>query len=111
MCYIYLFASTVESDNPLTLLPVHNVTISNVTDVDDIAVIIEWLPPADPNGIIVYYRVQYMQESNPFDNANGSDSGRRKQNIPLNTTVVTVFTNITEGSNGAPTNIKLRGLG
>ena len=86
-------------------------TISNVTDVDDIAVLIEWLPPADPNGIIVYYRVQYMQESNPLDIANGGNSGRRKRNIPLNTTVVTVFTNITEGSDGAPTNITLRELG
>ena len=85
--------------------------VSNVTDIDDIAVLIEWQPPTDPNGVIVYYRVQYMQESDPLYNANGGNSGRRKRNISLNTTVVTAFTNITEGSDGAPTNITLRGLG
>ena len=108
MYYICLFASTVKSDNSLTLLPLHNVMVSNVTDIDDIAVLIEWQPPTDPNGSIVYYHVQYMQESDPL---NGGNSGRRKRNIPLNTTVVTAFTNITEGSDGAPTNITLRGLG
>ena len=85
--------------------------ISNVTDADDITVLIEWQPPADPNGIIVYYRVQYTQESDPLDNDNDSDKGRRKRNLPLNTTVVTVFTNITEGSDGPPTSIALSGLG
>ena len=84
--------------------------ISNVTDADDIAVLIEWQPPADPNGIITYYRVQYAQVLDPLDDDNDSDRGRRKRNIPLNTTVVTVFTNITEGSDGAPTSTTLSGL-
>ena len=82
-----------------------------MTGIDDIAVLIEWQPPADPNGIIMYYRVQYTQESDPLDDDNDSDRGRRKINLPLDTTVVTVFTNITEGSDGAPTNIALSGLG
>ena len=88
---------TVPSD------PVQNVIISNVTDVDDIAVSITWDPPTDPNGIIHYYRVEFMQVSDPLDNG-----ARRKRNIPLDAIVMNEFANITDGG---PTNVTLSGLG
>ena len=83
--------------------------ISNVTDVDDIAVSITWDPPTDPNGILRYYRVEFMQASDPLD-VDGNDD-RRKRNIPLDVTIMNEFANITDGSAGAPTNIALSGLG
>ena len=88
---------TVPSD------PVQNVIISNVTDIDDIAVSITWDPPTDPNGIIHYYRVEFMQVSDPLDNG-----ARRKRNIPLDAIVMNEFANITDGG---PTNVTLSGLG
>ena len=99
---MYVISYTVPSD------PVQNVMISNVTDDDDtIAVIISWDPPTDPNGVIQYYRIEYMQSSDPLSNNNG----RKKRSVPLNNTVINLFTNITNGSSGAPTNITLSGLG
>ena len=83
--------------------------ISNVTDVDDIAVSITWDPPTDPNGILRYYRVEFMQASDPLD-VDGNDD-RRKRNIPLDVTILNEFANITDGSAGAPTDIPLSGLG
>ena len=83
--------------------------ISNVTDVDDIAVSITWDPPTDPNGILRYYRVEFMQASDPLD-VDGNDD-RTKRNIPLDDTIMNEFANITDGSAGAPTNIALSGLG
>ena len=96
-------------------VPVQNVVVSNVNDSDDITVFIEWNPPTDPNGIIRYYRVQFMQVLDPLDDGDDGSSddgsgGRRKRNIPLDVTVMNVFVNITDGSDGAPTNITLRGL-
>ena len=87
-------------------VPVQNVMVSNVTDDDDIAVLITWDPPSDPNGIIRYYRVEFQQISDPLDN-----DGIGKRNIPLDNTMMNVFANITSGSTGAPTNITLSGLG
>ena len=81
--------------------------ISNDTDGDTITVIISWDPPTDPNGIIRYYRVEFMESSDPLSNNNG----RKRRNIPLNNTVINEFVNITNGSSGAPTNITLSGLG
>ena len=83
-----------------------NVMISNVTDVDDIAVLIAWDPPSDPNGIIHYYRIEFEQGFDPLD-----DDGRAKRNIPLDDTVMNVFVNITSGSSEAPTSATLSGLG
>ena len=100
-CIVYVF-SIAPSD------PVQNVMISNVTDVDDIAVSITWDPPTDPNGIIRYYRVEFMQASDPLDE-DGND--RRKRNIPLDVTIMNEFVNITDGSAGPLTNITLSGLG
>ena len=85
--------------------------VSNVTDFDDIAVSITWDPPTDPNGMIRYYRVQYVQASDPLADTGGTDD-RRKRNIPLDTiTVLNVFANITDGDAGPLTNITLSGLG
>ena len=86
--------------------PPRNVMVSNVTDDDDIAIVITWDPPSDPNGIIQYYRVEYQQISDPLDN-----DGRGKRNADLNDTVMNVFANITTGSFGAPTTVTLNGLG
>ena len=86
-------------------VPVQNVMISNATGGDDIAIVITWDPPSDPNGIIQYYRVEFQQISNPLDNG-----GRRKRNAALDNTMMNVFANITNGT-GAPTNITLSGLG
>ena len=101
LSYIYIFP-IAPSDS------VQNVMISNVTDVDDIAVSITWDPPTDPNGVLRYYRVQFMQASDPLDE-DGND--RRKRNIPLDVTIMNEFVNITDGSAGTPTNVILRGLG
>ena len=85
--------------------------ISNVTDVDDIIVSITWDPPTDPNGVIHYYRVEFMQVLDPLD-VDGEDNGaRRKRNIPMNVTIMVEFANITDGSTEPPTNITLSGLG
>ena len=89
--------------------PVQSVTISNVTDVDDIAVSVTWDPPTDPNGIIHYYRIEFMQVSDPLD-VDGNDP-RKKRNIPMDIKIMNEFANITDGSIGAPTNITLSGLG
>ena len=91
--------------------PVQNVMISNVTDVDDITVSITWDPPTDPNGVIRYYRVEFMQVLDPLG-VDGEDNGaRRKRNIPMNVTIMVEFANITDGSTEPPTNITLSGLG
>jgi len=80
--------------------------ISNVTDRDDIAIDITWNPPTDPNGIIRYYRVEFVQDSDPLDNGS-----REKRDVPLDNMVMNVFINITSGSSGAPTNARLSRLG
>ena len=88
---------------------VENVMIFNITDGgSDIAIVIEWNPPAYPNGIIRYYRVEFRQILDPLDV--GSDS-TRKRNVLLDETVMNVFANITEQNDGAPTNITISGLG
>ena len=88
---------------------VQNVMISNITDGgSDIAIVIEWDPPAFPNGIIRYYRAEFGQISDPLDVGNDFT---RKRNILLDETVMNVFANITDGSDGAPTNITISGLG
>ena len=90
---------------------VQNVMISNITDGgtgSDIAIVIEWNPPAYPNGIIHYYRIEFGQISDPLDVGN---DGTRKRNILLDETVMNVFANITEDSDGAPTNVTIGGLG
>ena len=99
MYYCTVYISSVVPSDPV------NIMISNVTDVDDITVFIDWDPPTDPNGVIRYYRVQFMEVLDPLDGS------RRKRNIPLNVTVMNEFVNITSGSAGAPTSITLRGLG
>ena len=88
---------------------VENVMISNITDGggSDIAIVIEWNPPAYPNGIIRYYRVEFRQILDPLDV--GSDS-TRKRNV-LDEAVMNVFANITEGNDEAPTNVTISGLG
>ena len=101
LSYIYIFP-IAPSD------PVQNVMISNVTDVDDIAVSITWDPPTDPNGIIRYYCVEFMQASDPLADTSVT-GGRRKRNIPLDTTVMNEFANITGA--GPPTSVTLQGLG
>ena len=86
-------------------------TISNITGGNEIAVFIEWNPPTDPNGIIRYYRVEFIQVSDPLDMDSEDIRTRRKRDIPLDATVMNEFTYITNGSTGAPTNITLSGLG
>ena len=97
--YCVHFLYTVPSD------PVQNVMVSNVSaDLsDNIAVIVTWDPPSDPNGFIRYYRLEYQQSSDPL-----SDD-RTKRNIDLDDIVTTVFVNFT-GVTEAPTDITLRGL-
>ena len=88
---------------------VQNVMISNITDGgSDIAILIQWDPPVYPNGIIRYYRVEFGQILDPLDVGN---DGTRKRNILLDETVMNVFVNITEESDGAPTNVTIGGLG
>ena len=70
----------------------------------------EWCPPADPIGVILYYRVQFLQVFDPLDGGNCDSGDRRKRNIPLNDTVMNVFVNST-GSSGVSINITLSGLG
>jgi len=88
---------------------VQNVMISNVTaDVgDDIAIIVTWDPPSDPNGFIRYYRLEFEQTSDPL--SDGSDD-RAKRNIDLDDDVMEIFANFTDDTE-APTNITLSGLG
>ena len=105
MYYCTIYISSIAPS-----VPVQNIMISNVTDGDDIAVFIEWDPPTDPNGVIRYYRVQFEQVSDPLDDISSPNEGRRKRNIPLDVTVMNVFANITDGSDGAPTSITLSGL-
>ena len=85
--------------------------VSNVTDINDIAVSFTWDPPTDPNGFIRYYRVQYVQASDSLADTGGTDDSR-KRNIPLDTiTVVNEFANFTDGGAGPLTSITLSGLG
>ena len=97
--YIVYIPCTVPSS------PV-NVMISNVTDGDDILVLITWDPPSDPNGIIRYYRIEFEQVFDPLDK-----DGRGKRNILLDDTVMSVFVNITGENSEVPTNVTLSGLG
>ena len=106
MCHINVHISCIVPSTPP-----QNVMVSNVTDGDDIAVMVTWEPPSDPNGIIRYYRVEFQQISDPLDN-----DGIGKRNAPLNDTVMNEFANITSGgtgtiSTGAPTMVTLSGLG
>ena len=87
--------------------PPSNVVISNVTDGDNIAVNITWDPPNDPNGIIRYYRVEFVEASDPLND----DDGLGKRDLPLDNMVMNVFVNITSGSSGAPTSVTLSELG
>ena len=83
----------------------------NVSNVSDIAISITWEPPAYPNGIIRYYRVEYVQASDPLADT-GNTAGRRKRNIPLDTiTIMNEFANITDEGVGPRTNVTLSGLG
>ena len=86
--------------------------ISNVTDVNNITVTITWDPPTDPNGIIRYYHVEFMQGSDPLADTSGPlNGGRRTRSIPLDTTVMNEFANITDLGAGPPTTVTLQGLG
>ena len=86
--------------------PVQNVMISNITDSDNIAVLISWDSPSDPNGIIRYYRIEIVQAFNPLDN-----NDRRKRNIPLDDTILNVFVNITSDDSETSFNLTLNDLG
>ena len=100
---IVVYISCIAPSTP----PV-NVMIFNVTDSNDIAVNITWSPPTDPNGIIRYYRIEFVEALDPLDNG-----GQGNTNCPPldNNTVMNMFANITSGSNGAPTITRLNGLG
>ena len=105
--YYYIHFPTAPSD------PVQNVMVSNITstEVNNISVFITWDPPTDPNGIIRYYRVQYIQASDPLANT-GFTGGRKKRNIALDTTtILNEIVNITDGGVGPRTSITLRELG
>ena len=105
LSYIYIFP-IAPSDS------VQNVMISNVTDVDDIAVSITWDPPTDPNGVIRYYRVVFQQISEMFYGiANGSGSGTDNSGCPpINTTIMEERV-LRNGTTEVTTMITLRGLG
>lgn len=81
--------------------------ISNVTIGDDIAVSVSWSPPADPNGIITFYRVRYEEVSDLLNNVN---NGQRKRNSPLDRGM-DIFSNNTGGNTGPSTSVTLTGLG
>ena len=98
---------------PIVLInPVQNVMVSNVTDIDDIAVFITWEPPNDPNSFIHYYHVQYVQTSDPL--ADTGSTGSADGNVSLDTdTVLNEFANISEADPCPIISITLiiRGLG
>ena len=100
-----VFYSIAPSDS------VQNVMVSNVTDVDDIAVSIEWDPPTDPNGFIRYYRITFQQTSEVLYGSGGSASGTSNSGCPpMNTTIMeerVLFNETMEAS----TMIILNGLG
>ena len=102
---VCMFYSIAPSDSVL------NVMVSNVTDVDDIAVSIEWDPPTDPNGFIRYYHIVFQQTSEVLYGSGGSASGTSTNGCPpINTTIIEerVFFNETTD---APTMIIINGLG
>ena len=80
--------------------------VSNITDSDDIAVLIAWDSPSDPNGIIRYYHIEFVQTFNPLD-----DDDSRKRNTPLDDTVINVFVNITSDYSETSFNVTLSDLG
>ena len=99
---IVVYISCIAPSTP----PV-NVMISNVTDGDNIAVDITWDPPNDPNGIIRYYRVEFVEALYPLDYG-----GQGNTNCPpLGYTVMNMFVNNTPTGIGTATNARLRGLG
>ena len=85
--------------------------VSNINGVDDIAVFIEWDPPADPNGFIRYYRIAFQQTSDVLYGSGGSASGTGNSGCPpINTTIVEERVSFNETTE-APTMIILNGLG
>ena len=105
LSYIYILP-IAPSDS------VQNVMISNVTNVDDIAVSITWDPPTDPNGVIRYYRVVFQQTSEmSYGIASGSGSGTDNSGCPpINTTIMEERV-LRNGTTEVTTMITLRGLG
>ena len=92
--------------------PVRNVTIFNVTDVDDIAVFITWEPPTDPNGFIRYYRIAFQQTSELFYGiASGSGSGADNSGCPPIDTMIMEERVLYNETVEAATMITLSGLG
>ena len=84
--------------------------ISNVTDVDDIAVSITWDPPTDPNGVIRYYHIVFQQTSEMLY---GIASGSGTDNSgcpPINSTIMEERV-LHNGTTEVTTMITLRGLG
>ena len=107
-CIIAYIITTAPSDS------VQNVMVSNVTDIDDIAVCITWDPPTNPNGIIRYYRIVFQQTSEMFHGiASDSGDGSGTDNSgcpPMDTTIMeerVLYNRTVE----APTMIILSGLG
>ena len=86
--------------------PIQNVMISNVTEGDNIAILVTWDPPGDPNGIIHYYRIEFEQILDSLDN-----DCRGKRNYSLDNSVMRIVINVTSGNSKAPVNITLSGLG
>ena len=105
-CIIAYIIPTAPSDS------VQNVMVSNITDVDDIAVSITWDPPTNPNGIIQYYRIVFQQTSEVFYGiANGSGSSFDNSGCPPMDTTIMEERVLYNGTVEAPTMITLSGLG
>ena len=93
MQLLFLYSVLVPSDS------VQNVAVTNVTD-DTIAVMISWDPPSDPNGFILYYRVEFQLI---LDGGCGD--------VPSDSKLMNNFANFSEASEATPTVIILDGLG
>ena len=105
-CIIAYIITTAPSDS------VQNVMVSNVTDIDDIAVYITWDPPTDPNGIIQYYHIIFQLTSEMFYGiASGSGSGTDNSGCPPTDTTIMEERVLDNGIVEAPTMITLSGLG
>ena len=105
-CFIDIYNCIVYISCIAPSTPVQNVMISNVTEGDDIAIFVTWDPPGDPNGIILYYRIEFEQILDSLDN-----DGRGKRNFSLDNSVMSMVINVTSGNSKAPVSITLSGLG
>ena len=85
-----------------------NVIAYNDTGDDTIAVEISWDPPACPNGLILYYRIIFLQTMELFFGGSGFDDDNGCP--PINTTMIEKRISY-NGATEPPTTIILDDLG